>query len=183
MLQIKVPAAEFYDEVEKCFVNVKETKLQLEHSLLSLSKWESKWHKPFLSDKEKTADETIDYIRCMTITNNVDPMVYVTIAHSSQIMTEIKNYMDDKMTATWFNDEATRGEANKKNRKVITAEIIYYWMIAANIPFECEKWHLNRLFTLIRVCDEKSKPPKKMSKKDQARWQRNLNAQRKARHS
>lgn len=176
MLQITVPPTEFFDESKQEFITVKETKLQLEHSLLSLSKWESKWHKPFMSDKPKTSEETIDYIRCMTITQNVDPMVFVAIAHRKDLMKQIMDYMDDSMTATWFTEQ--EGQGRRRNKKVITAEIIYYWMISANVPFECEKWHLQRLFTLLRVCDEKSKPPKKMGKKARADWQRNLNAQR-----
>ena len=159
MLRITIPATELWDENKEEFINVKEQTLQLEHSLVSLSKWESKWHKPFLSNDIKTEEETLDYIRCMTITQNVDPKVYDFIPNN--IRDEIKDYIDDKRTATWFNeDKNVKGSSEQ-----ITSELIYYWMITQNIPIKCEKWHLNRLLTLIKVCNIKNQPPKKMSKK------------------
>ena len=159
MLRVTIPAIELWDEVKEEFINVKEQTLQLEHSLVSLSKWESKWHKPFISKDTKTEEETVDYIKCMTITQNVDPKVYDFIP--SNIRDEIKEYIDDKMTATWFAED----KGSKSNSEQITSELIYYWMISQNIPFECEKWHLNRLLTLIKVCNIKSQPTKKMSEK------------------
>lgn len=174
MLQITIPEAEFFNEETEEFINVKRQTLQLEHSLISISKWESKWCKPFLGKEEKTGEEMIDYIRCMTITQNVDPMVYLAIPRSE--MERIKEYIHAPMTATWFSDKEHRAPS----RKIITSELIYYWMIAQNIPLECEKWHLNRLFTLLRVCSEKNAPPKKMGKKQAAAQQRSLNAQRHA---
>lgn len=176
MLQITVPAMEFFDERTNEFINVKEHTLQLEHSLISISKWEARWCKPFLSKEEKTDAETRDYIRCMTITQNVDPLVYMAIPRKE--MERIRDYINAPMTATWFNDR----DGKRPSRKVITSELIYYWMTVQNIPFECEKWHFNRLMTLIRVCSEKNQPPKKMSKKDAAAQQRSLNAARKAKH-
>ena len=181
MLTITIPEQdkEYLDESTSSFVHIKYAKqtLQLEHSLISLSKWEAKWCKPFLSKEEKTKEETLDYVRCMTINQNVDPNVYNGI--DNEIMKKIKDYIDAPMTATWF-----RKEEQRPNRKVITSELIYYWMIAQNIPFECEKWHLNRLFTLLKICGEKNKPQKKMSKKEAAAQQRSLNAQRKrAKHT
>lgn len=172
MLKITIPGSELYDEASGEFVTTKEQTLQLEHSLISLSKWESKWHKPFLSKEQKTDEEIRDYIRCMTITPNVSPEVYLFIPKS--IMSQIDAYLEDSMTATWFNEK----KKNAVNREVITAEIIYYWMISLNIPFECEKWHLNRLFTLIEVCNVKNAPPKKMNKKDIYSRNRALNAAR-----
>lgn len=159
MLRVTIPATELWDEVKEEFINVKEQTLQLEHSLVSISKWESKWHKPFISKDKKTEEETIDYIKCMTITQNVDPKVYDFIP--SNVQDEIKEYIDDKRTATWFADD----KGGKSNPEQITSELIYYWMIAQNIPFECEKWHLNRLLTLIKICNIKSQPTKKMSEK------------------
>ena len=159
MLRVTIPATELWDEVKEEFINVKEQTLQLEHSLVSLSKWESKWHKPFISKDTKTEEETIDYIKCMTITQNVDPKVYDFMP--SNILDEIKEYIDDKRTATWFAED----KGGKSNSEQITSELIYYWMIAQNIPFECEKWHLNRLLTLIKICNIKSQPTKKMSEK------------------
>ena len=162
MLRITIPATELWDENKEEFITIKEQTLQLEHSLVSLSKWESKWCKPFLSKDIKTEEETLDYIRCMTITQNVDPDVYNFIPNN--IREEIKEYIEAPMTATWFNDDKN-GKGGKGNSEQITSELVYYWMIAQNIPFECEKWHLNRLLTLIKVCNVKNQPPKKMSKK------------------
>lgn len=169
MLPVYVPAAEFFDERTEEFIEVKACTLQLEHSLISISKWEAKWRKPFLGTDEKTEEETLDYIRCMTITQNVDPMVYKAMPNSE--IQRIKEYINAPMTATWFKDDK-----RPPSRKVITSELVYYWMIAQNIPFECEKWHFNRLMTLIRICGEKSAPQKKMSKSDR----KSLMAQRRA---
>lgn len=171
MLKITIPAIEQYDEVNEEFINSKETSLQLEHSLVSLSKWESKWCKPFLSKEEKTIDETIDYIRCMTMTQNVPDDAYRNITNRNII--QVRNYIDADMTATTF-----MKEHKSTNKEIITAEIIYYWMIAENIPFDCQKWHLNRLLTLINVCSLKNSPPKKMSKNELLNRNRELNAAR-----
>lgn len=157
MLQITIPSGTLWDEGIEEFVSTKEQTLQLEHSLVSLSKWESKWHKPFLSDKEKTFEETIDYIRCMTITQNVKPEVYLFLTKEN--VDQIYEYINDPMTATTFNDLD-----NTFNREVITAEIVYYWMISLNIPIEFQKWHLNKLITLIKVISLKNAPKKKISK-------------------
>ena len=159
MLQITIPGIELWDESREIFTQTKEQTLQLEHSLVSLSKWESKWGKAFLSKQEKTYEETIDYIKCMTITQNVDPNVYNHLSKS--IIDKITEYIEAPMTATYFSKEQSSGNS----REQVTSELIYYWMIALNIPFECQKWHLNRLLTLIRVCNIKNQPPKKMSKR------------------
>lgn len=159
MLTIKIPSGEIYNEVNNEFIPVKEHVIRLEHSLVSLSKWEEKWHKPFLTDKEKTREEIIDYIRCMTITQNVDPNAYMLLTRNN--IRDIEAYISDPRTATTIKEkECTRKE------KIITNEIIYYWMISFNIPVEFEKWHLNKLLTLIRVCSIKNQPPKKMSRNE-----------------
>ena len=158
MLQITIPAGELWDERKQEFVKVEERTLQLEHSLISLSKWESKWCKAFLSNKEKTYEETLDYIRCMTVTPNVDPDVYNYLTNDNIV--QINKYIEAPMTATYFSDD----KSAKDSRETVTSELIYYWMITLNIPFECQKWHLNRLLALIRVCNIKNQPPKKMSK-------------------
>ena len=159
MLKITIPKGELFNEETQEIITCKEQTIQLEHSLVSLSKWESKWHKPFLGKDEKTFEETIDYVRCMTITQNVDPNAYSFLSNKN--IEDIKNYIGDPMTATTFFEEKT-GSGKKE---IITSEVLYYYMIALNIPFECQKWHLNRLMTLIKVCDIKSQPPKKMGKK------------------
>ncbi len=160
MLQITIPAAEQWDEFKQEFIYTKEQTLLLEHSLVSLSKWESKWCKVFLTKQEKTFEETLDYIRCMSLSSNIDPKVYSCLSNDN--FKEINEYIEAPMTATYFLDD----HFSKINREAITAELIYYWMITLNIPFECQKWHLNRLLTLIKVCNIKNQPPKKRSKKD-----------------
>lgn len=176
MLKVTIPETELFDNKTNEFIIVKSQTLTLEHSLVSISKWESKWHVPFISSKEKTVAQTLDYIRCMTLTQNVDPLVYRVIPNS--VAVKIKNYIDDPMTATWFSEEQERQFRSKI--EVVTSEIIYYWMITAGIPFECQKWHLNRLLTLIKVCGEKNKPQKKMSKRSILERNARLNAQRRA---
>ena len=173
MLEIIIPETELWDHSEEEFYYTKKTKLKLEHSLISLSKWETKWQKPFLSKDKKTREETIDYIKCMTITQNVQPEVFNAI--DNKIMTEINKYIDNPMTATTFSNK----DGGKKNRKIVTSEVIYYWLTALNIPFECQKWHLNRLLTLVNVCNIKSQPnKKKMSRREILTKNRELNAKR-----
>ena len=174
MLEITIPATEKWDWRNEEFVYIKETTLKLEHSLVSLSKWESQWHKPFLSNKSMSIEETIDYIRCMTVTQNVSPMVYSALTDDN--IRAVEKYIDDPMTATWFSESQSK---KKKDNKIVTAEIIYYWMFELKIPMECQKWHLNRLLTLIRVCNEENKPKKKMSKKEIMERNRVLNEARK----
>lgn len=174
MLVITVPAREQWDEKNNAFIQTSEQKLTLEHSLVSISKWESKWHKPFLSKEPKTFEETIDYIKCMTLTQNVNPNVYFNLTDNN--IRSISEYINDSMTATWFASDKNA----PKNREIVTSEVIYYWMIALNIPFECQKWHLNRLLTLVRVCNEKNKPPKKVGRSAQLRSNAALNAARRA---
>ena len=158
MLRITIPLSqEEWDEENEEFVGPIYETLCLEHSLVSLSKWESKWHKPFLSKVEKSYEEIVDYIKCMTVTKNVDPEVYNHI--TSENMKQINEYIENPMTATTFSDDGS----GKRNREIITSEIVYYWMITLGIPFECQKWHLNRLLALIRVCNIKNSPKKKMS--------------------
>ena len=172
MLTIKIPDTEYYNEETSQFVSVKERTIDLEHSLVSLSKWEAKWCKPFLGKDQKTSEEVRDYIRCMIIDRNVpDNILY---ALSKQQEKQIVEYIDEKMTATTFSDISSAS----KNREIITSEIIYYWMISLNIPFECQKWHLNRLLTLIRVCSIKNAPPKKMGRQSIQMRNKELNEQR-----
>ena len=174
-ITIKVPATELWDPVKEQFVIIKEQTLLMEHSLLSVDKWESRWKKSYISSENKTPVEVIDYLKCMTITKNVDPYVYYAIPATE--IKRINEYITDPMTATTFND---RNE--KRGRKeVITSEIIYWQMTQLNIPMEWEKRHLNKLLTLIRVAAIKSQAPQKMSKADIARQNKALNAARRKR--
>lgn len=177
MLQITIPAIEYYDESIEEFVTVsKEQTLTLEHSLVSLSKWESKWCKPFLSEEQLTNEESTDYIRCMTLTQNVPPEVYNHIP--SSIIQQVMDYINAPMTATWFSDDKTKKKGRGK-KEIVTNEVIYGWMTSLQIPFDpCQKWHLNRLITLIRVVSINNTPSKKMSKKDILSQNAALNAAR-----
>lgn len=162
MLEIVVPEQEYFNENINTFINIKETRLQLEHSLISLHKWEAKTHKPFLGT-DKSMEEIIEYIKCMTI-GRTDPNLYNFLPAS--VFEQIIAYIKDPMSATWFKD-LYDGLPNSKGRNgVVTAEIIYYWMISLNIPVEFERWHLCQLLTLIKVINEKNAPKKKMSAKE-----------------
>lgn len=172
MLQIVVPPGELYDDQHQEFLTMdKEQILQLEHSLVSISKWEEKWHKAFLGKEDKTTEEIMDYVRCMTLNKNVNPIAYKLLTQKN--IEEINNYIQDPMTATTFSNEK-RGN----NREILTNEIIYYYMIAFGIPSEYQKWHLNKLMTLIKVCDIKNQSPKKMSRKEVMNRNAALNAAR-----
>lgn len=174
MLEIEIPRTEIWDNENEMFSYVDSCKLVLEHSLISISKWESKWNKPFLTRDEKTPEEMIDYVKCM-IVNHADPVVCNCLTTDNY--KQINDYIAAPMTATTFREN---GGAHRGNREIMTAEVIYFYMISFGIPFECEKWHINRLLTLIRVCSIKNAPSKKMSKSAAAKQQRALNAQRRA---
>ncbi len=173
MLTVRVPLSdeELFNEETQEFVDGETFELQLEHSLVSLSKWESKFEKPFLSPNDKTYEETLWYIEAMAVTPNVPPAVFLRMTQKN--LDEIKAYIDAKMTATWF-----KAQPQKRLTEIITAEIIYYWMISLNIPFECQHWHLNRLMTLVQVINEKNAPKKKMTPRDAAIQRRALNEKR-----
>lgn len=174
MLTIRVAPTELFDESKQEFVKRGGTVLALEHSLVSLSKWEQIFEKPFLAKEAKTAEEVIEYVRCMCLTPGITPDIFHRL--SEENLEEINAHINAKMTATWFSE--TPGAP--KTNEVVTSELIYYWMTVFNIPFECERWHLNRLFTLIRICNVKSAKPKKMSRTAIAERNRQLNAQRKS---
>lgn len=176
MLRITIPGVEQWDEVKQEFIYTKEQTLSLEHSLVSVSKWEAKWHKPFLSKSDKTIEETIDYVRCMTLTQNVDSQIYNYLTNDN--ISQVNQYIAEPMTATWIQEE--KGKPTPM-RKQITSELIYYWMITLNIPMECQKWHLNRLLMLIRVCNAENKPRKKRSNREILRDNARINAERRKR--
>lgn len=174
MLTITVGATDVYDESSGKFGATGGFEIQLEHSLVSLSKWESEFEKPFLGKDEKTSEEVLSYIRCMVLTPN--PPGDFLQSLSKENLEAVNAYIDRKMTATWFSEQP----GAPASREVITSELVYYWMTVFQIPFECETWHLNRLFTLIRICNIKQAKPKKMSRAEIAARNRELNAQRKA---
>ena len=172
MLELIIPAYELFNEETQEFINEPERVLKLEHSLVSISKWEAHWNKPFLSNKKKTFDEVVDYIKCMTINQGIPDSAYLYLTEEQYA--EINRYIVAPMTATTIQEE--QGE---KSREIITSEIIYYYMIACNIPMECQHWHLNRLMTLIKVCNIKNQPPKKRSMREVMQSNTALNAARK----
>lgn len=173
MLTITVKGEELFDEATQKFITTSDVVLELEHSLVALSKWESEWEKPFLGSDKKTDAETLGYIVAMTVTPDVPREVYDRLTNAQ--INQVNDYIAAKMTATWFSDSG-----NKNSREVITAEIIYYWMISLQIPLEWETRHLNRLFTLIKVFNEKNSPPKKRSPREMLDQRRELNAKRRA---
>lgn len=174
MLQLVIPLGpEIFDDEKQEFITPETKTLLLEHSLVSLSKWESKWCKPFFSKEEKTPEETIDYIKCMTITQNVKDEVYSYLTRDNIL--QVNKYIEAPMTATTFSNSKKGGGS----REIVTSELIYYWMITLNIPSEYQKWHINRLLTLIQVCNAKNEPAKKMSNKEIMSRNRALNAARK----
>lgn len=173
MLQLIVQLTpEGWDEAKQEFVEPKTITLHLEHSLVSLSKWESKWCKPFLDAEDKTFEETIDYIKCMTITQNVKDEVYECLSNKN--IEQVTDYIGAPMTATVVKEKKN----GKVNKQKVTSELIYSWMVSLNIPFDCQKWHLNRLIMLIRVLDANNQTPDKMSKKDIMKRNKALNAAR-----
>lgn len=182
VLKLDIPKGEWWDDENERFVMTNPCVLNMEHSLISIYRWESKYKRAFLNEKDqKTKDELIDYFRMMTISKPASDKVYELISENAELISKISEYLEDTMTATTFaiNDA---GDSYNPKKTIITAEIIYYWMVTFSIPFECEKWHLNKLFTLIRVCAIKNQPPNqnKMPKSELYARNRELNAKRKA---
>lgn len=174
MLSITIPENEIFNEKTNQFIQIPETTLQLEHSLVSISKWERKWHKAFLKDEpQKTNEEMIDYIRCMTLTQHVSPLVY--LGMTGQNIKDVRDYINNPMTAVCFPDDDDKNK-NPLHKDVVTNELVYYWMIKLGIPVEFQKWHLNALLSLIKVCNMKDAPQKKLSQHEAAQRQRALKA-------
>lgn len=175
MLELTIPERELFNEETQEFINTKGATIRLEHSLVSISKWESKWKKPFLKQKQKfTREEMEDYIQCMTISQNVDPMLYKAL--TAVELEKVSAYINDEKTATTFG----KLDGSHPSRQVVTSELIYYWMTAYQIPWEAQKWHLSRLLTLIEICNIKNGGNKKMSKSAILARNKSLNAQRRA---
>lgn len=174
MLEIIIPEDEFFDPVSNKFISTPSCKISLEHSLISIAKWESKWHIPYLSEIKRTVEQENDYIRCMIVDSKFKNELALKSLSSNNIK-EIISYIDDPNTATTFKKTTT-----KVKKEIVTAEILYSRMFEYNIPMECQKWHLNRLLTLIRVCSLSQTPNKKMSKKETAQWNAEQNALRRA---
>jgi len=173
MLTLSVVLSEGFDEEAESFVPMKTFELEMEHSLVSLSKWERFFKKPFLSDKEKSPEETVWYVKAMCLATEIPPEVFSKL--SQENVDAINAYITDPMTATTFRQIP----GQKPNREIMTSEVLYYYMIALNIPFECQYWHLNSLLTLIKVCNQKNAPAKKIPKREALERQRELNRQRK----
>ena len=176
MLKITVPSVEMFDDRTAEFIVEPEVQLELEHSLVSLSKWEEKFEKPFLENKDPTTEETVYYVQCMILNPEIAQEVILRL--TSEHYKEINEYMNRKMTASWI----TETEPKTRNHEIITAELIYYWMTVFNMPLECEQWHLNKLFTFIQIANVKQSKPKKMSRSEIAQRNRQLNEQRKAQY-
>lgn len=176
MLELRIHATDLWDPVSERFLSVKEQTLPLEHSLLSISKWEARWHKPMplVNDEGMSGEEFVDYIRCMTVSRNPDPLVYQCI--SADDVQAVMDYINDPHTATWFGES----KADNSDKRPLTAEIIYHLMFVFGVSKECEKWHFNRLMTQLRVEYEESKPQKKKTKAEIADRHRYLNAKRRA---
>lgn len=176
MLTITVPAVELFDEAKSEFIDLPEVTLSLEHSLVSLSRWESKWKKSFLFAKDKTSDEIHGYIQAMCLDENIPAGVFARLTRDNY--ESINEYINEQMTATTFAEMPNQ----RASRDIVTAELIYYWMIALQVPVECESWHLNRLMALIKVANLKNQPAKKMGKNQMLAERARLNEERKAKY-
>lgn len=176
MLKIVIPGSEYFNAETNEIFTTNDLTLELEHSLRSISLWEGIHNKPFLSKDRKTSEEALSYIQCMNRTD-VPLEAYQRLSESD--VQKIVAYINGSETATWFNDK-DGGSNRPPSRRVITSEIFYSWMVSMRIPFECQDWHLSRLYALIRICSEQNAPKKKMGRAELAQRNRELNEARKA---
>ena len=174
MLRITIPDREMFDEQKQVFFTEPGGVLCLEHSLAAISKWEAEYKKPFFGKEEKTIPETLAYIRCMDLDPDTDPSLYRRLGRKE--LDAIRSYISDKQTATWFYEKPKNGPS----REIVTSELVYYWMIALGVPFECQYWHFNRLQTIIRICIVKQEKPQKLGRSELASRNAALNAVRRA---
>lgn len=173
-IEVTIPDQEMWDSEKNEFVYVKGCTIRMKHSLLSISKWEMTWKKPFLKPGYvMTEEETLDYYRCMTITQNVDPGIYRYIPTSEQ--EKINKYIETPMSAYIPQNKKSGGV-----KHTFVSEHIYYWMTAANIPQSYEKWHLSRLLNLLEIAANENDPKKskKMSRGEIYKQNQELNSAR-----
>ena len=163
MKKVDIPSGLLFNDADQTFIETQAVTLELEHSLAAISKWECKWHTPFFGEQKKTNDQVIDYIKCMTLNEDVDPNVYLVLPQT--VIQEIGEYLENPMTSIkWPDKPMNNGKTRtygKPSKETITSELIYYWMFTQNIPLECENWHINKLLSVIRMCSTKNTPPKK----------------------
>ena len=177
MFQLKIPEIEYYNEQTSMFFTYPSIELNLEHSLVSLSKWESFYEKPFITTADKTPEEFLAYANMMILDDLKGDQNPIKFLRNEDVLA-LSEYIQSNQTATWFNERP--GSTQRNQSETVTAEIMYYWMVAHSIPFECQYWHLNRLITLVKVCNLKQEKPKKMSRRDVMSKNAALNAQRRA---
>lgn len=182
MLTIIIPQSEGFNEITSEFITIPETRLNLEHSLISISKWESKWHKAFLKDNNKTPEEMLYYIKCMTLNKNVDESVYNFLNHDH--INKITNYMKDRQSAAYLNEAGEKMLSGKSaSGDVLTSDLIYYMMFSLRIPMECQKWHINRLLILIHIFNVKNSAGKKLNKRSILSSNAAINASRRKKYN
>ena len=177
VLKILIPGKEDWDEANQCFIYSKDTVLNLKHSLVSIAKWETNWNISFLDKfgkKETTVEQVLDYIRCMTINQNIDPNVYKCLTNKN--VEDVFTYIGSSMTATTFSDHLKPGR-----KRIVTSELVYSWMIDFGVPFQCEKWPFDRLITLLRVCEAEHREHKKGSTSSAMKRNRDIKQRNRAR--
>ena len=183
MLTLEIGTTEFFDELTNKFSTIEGMFIDFEHSLASISEWESKWQKPFLGSEQKTGEQLLSYLKIMTLTPNVPDEVYNRL--TPEHISKINAYINSPESATYFSEAETKHTSPKRKlgQPEVTSELVYYWMVAYNIPFEAQYWHFNRLMTLIRICNLKNEAQKNQDAKSMASQRRALNEARRKKHN